>query len=147
MSCVSRHRTQIAQLVVHRTRDQKIVGSIPSGVAGEFSSQDLTFRANLHSVSVSPRATAVARKRPRSFCQKIRCQVNLNTHAPYTRRNRSGLTVLSRHSVGNYQGNELTRNSSENVHPQSSQLADPGLKSGAGVCELISTLKKSTCGE
>ena len=54
---------------------------------------------------------------------------------------------LSRHSVGTYQGNELRRNLSENVRPQSSQPAeplwtDPSQKSGNSVRELISTLKK-----
>ena len=53
----------------------------------------------------------------------------------------------SEHSGGTYQRNELTRNSSGNTRLQSSQLAaplrtDPGLKSGIGVRELISTLKK-----
>ena len=48
---------------------------------------------------------------------------------------------------GNLSGNEFARNSSGNIRSQSSQLAeplwtDPGLKSGIGVCELISTLKK-----
>ena len=43
--------------------------------------------------------------------------------------------------------NELTRNLSGNIQPQSSQLAEPlwsnpGIKSGIIVCELISTLKK-----
>ena len=50
---------------------------------------------------------------------------------------------LSRHSVGNLSGNELTLNSSGNTWSQSSQLAGPlwtdhGLKSGIGVRELIS---------
>ena len=50
--------------------------------------------------------------------------------------------------MGNYQGNELTRNSSENVHPQPSQFAEPlwidlGLKKNStGTCKLISTYKK-----
>ena len=57
--------------------------------------------------------------------------------------------MLSRHSVGTYQGNELTRNSSENTWPQSSQftaplLTDPGVKSESGISvpERSSTLKK-----
>ena len=54
---------------------------------------------------------------------------------------------LSRHSVGTYQENELTRNSSGNAPSQSSQLAeplwtDPGLMSGISLHNLISTLKK-----
>ena len=55
--------------------------------------------------------------------------------------------MLSGPSVETDQGNELTRNSSGNGSPRSSLLAeplwtDPCLKSGIGVCELISTLKK-----
>ena len=55
--------------------------------------------------------------------------------------------MLSRHNVKNYQGNELTGNSSRNGRLQSSQLAKPlwadrGLTSETGVRELISTLKK-----
>ena len=55
--------------------------------------------------------------------------------------------MLFRQSVGTYQGNELTRNSSGNSQPQPSQLdeplrTDPCLKSGIGVRELISTFKK-----
>ena len=59
---------------------------------------------------------------------------------------------LSRHSVGTYQENELTHNSSENIWLQSSQLAeplwtDPGLKSGIIVRELIYTGLKEEEGE
>ena len=50
-----------------------------------------------------PRVTAVARKRPRSFCQKCKWQIHLNTHTLLSQRSRSGLTMpLSRHSVGIY---------------------------------------------
>ena len=52
--------------------------------------------------------------------------------------------MLSSHSVGTHQGNELTRNSSGNAGPQSSQLdeplwTDPDQKNGNDVRELIST--------
>ena len=45
---------------------------------------------------------------------------------------------------GNLSGNELTRNLSGNIRPQSSQRTqplwtDPGIKSGISACELIST--------
>ena len=48
---------------------------------------------------------------------------------------------------GNLSENELTGNSSGNIRPHSSQLAEPlwtdlGVKSGISVCKLISTLKK-----
>ena len=54
--------------------------------------------------------------------------------------------MLSRHSVGAYQGNELTHDLSGNAYFQS-QFAEqlwtgPGLKSGMGMHELISTWKK-----
>ena len=74
-------------------------------------------------------------------------RLHLNAHTPLTRRSLSGLTMLSRHSVGTYQGNELTRNSLGKTRPQSSQLAeslwtDPDLKSGIGVRQLVSTCKR-----
>ena len=52
--------------------------------------------------------------------------------------------MLSRHSVGSYPGYKLTHSSSGNTQPQLSQLTEPlwtypGLKSGIGMCELIST--------
>ena len=64
-------------------------------------------------------------------------------HTPLAQRSQSGLTMLSRHSMGTYQDNELTHNSSETTQPLSSQLneplwTDPGIKSGITVCELIS---------
>ena len=48
---------------------------------------------------------------------------------------------------GNLSGNELTRNSSGNTRPQSSQLAEPlwtdlGVKHGISVCELNSISKR-----
>ena len=70
----------------------------------------------------------------------------LNTRTPMTQQIRSGLTTpLS--CCGNLSGNELTRNFTGNIWPQSSQLAeplwtDPVTKSGITVRELISTLKK-----
>ena len=54
---------------------------------------------------------------------------------------------LSRHSMGTFPENELTRNLSGSTRPQSFQIAeppwtDPGTKSGIRVRELISTSKK-----
>ena len=49
----------------------------------------------------------------RSACRRLQ----LNTHAPLTQRSRSGLTMLSKHIVGTYQGNEITRNSPGNILP------------------------------
>ena len=58
------------------------------------------------------------------------------------------LTTLSRNSVGTYQGNERTRNSSGNARPQSFQLAEslwtnPGLWNRNFARKLISTSKKT----
>ena len=66
----------IAQWLEHRTRDWKVAGLNPCWNGGRifFSRVDflcwLLFRYPFH-----PRVTAVARKRPRSFCQKCRWQV------------------------------------------------------------------------
>ena len=95
-----------------------------------------------------PRRSAEARKRPRSFCQKCKWQVTaeimgvvplVTPKHSYTLNptSRSGLIMLSPHSVETYRGNELTRNSSGNARSQTFQFA--GLKSETYVCELIST--------
>ena len=66
----------IAQWLERRTRDWKVAGSNPCRSGGSifFSRVDflcwLLFRYPFY-----PRVTAVARKRPRSFCQKCRWQV------------------------------------------------------------------------
>ena len=101
------------------------------------------------SVSVLPCVTAMARKRPRSFCQKCRWQINLNTHTPDPRKSEWAEYAAVQAECGNLSGNELTRNSSGNTWSQSSQLAeplrtDPGLKKGISVHELISTLTTAT---
>ena len=44
-------------------------------------------------------------------------RLHLNMHIPLTQRSCSGVTMTSRHSVGTYQGNELTRSSSGNTRP------------------------------
>ena len=107
-------------LVIERLRVR-----IPEGAVGECSSPKLTLSADSYSVSsisVLPQwhvhdlgYSAIS----------ARWQVtHLNTQTPLTQRSRNGLTMLSRYSVGNYKGNELTRNSSGNAHPQLSQLAE-----------------------
>ena len=77
---------------------------IPAGTAGEISSLDYIFVVTLIRCPLHRRFTSVASRASRSFCQEE-----------------------------TYEINELTRNSSGNVRPQSSQLAkpvraDPGLK-------------------
>ena len=91
-----------------------------------------------------PRVTAVARKRPRSFCQKCRSQVT-HQHEYILDPSKPGWAIQT--ECGNLSANELTRNSSGNTRSQSSQLAeplwtDPGLKSGSSLRKLISTFKK-----
>ena len=95
-----------------------------------------------------PHVTAVARKRSRSFCQKCRWQVTPK-HAYILDQSKSEWADYAavQAECGNLSGNELTRKSSGNTRLQSSQLAeplwtDPGLKSGIGLHELVSTLKK-----
>ena len=98
------------------------------------------------------RVTAVARKRPRSFCQTCRWQVT--TKRAYTldptKLERTDYAAVQAKS-GNLSGNELTRNLSGNIRPQASQLAepwwtDPGPKSGISVRDLLSTLKNKIAG-
>ena len=72
------------------------------------------------------RVTAVARKGPRSFCQKCRWQVtpkHAHTFDPTKSEWADHAAVQA--ECGNLSGNELTRNWSGNTHPQSSQLAEP----------------------
>ena len=92
-----------------------------------------------------PRVTAVARNRPQSFCQKCRWQVTPN-HA-YTLDPTKSEWVAVQAYCRNLSGNELTRDLSGNIRPQSSQLTEPlwtdsGIKTGISVCELNSASKK-----
>ena len=98
-----------------------------------------------------PSVTAVAYKRPPSFCQKCRWQVT-SKHAYILDPTKSEWANYAavRAQCGNISGNKLTHNSSGNTQPQSSQLTeplwtDPGLKSGFSVHELIFSLKKKKC--
>ena len=95
-----------------------------------------------------PCVTAVARKRPQSFCQKCRWQV-APKHAYIldpTKSKWADCAAVQAH-WWNLLGNKLTHNSSGNARPQSSQLTEPfwtgpGLMSGVSVSDLTSTLKK-----
>ena len=75
-------------------------------------------------------------------------RLHLNTHTPLIQRSLEWADHAAvQAQSGNLSGNELTRNLSGNIRPQSSQLAEPlwtdlGIKSGISVRELISTLKK-----
>ena len=122
---------------------------IPAGPAEEFSSPELTLCADSIRCPFHPRATAVARKRPWSLCQKCRWQVtpkHARTIDP-TKSQRADYAAVKAW-CRNLPGNELTRNLSGNIQSQSSQLAeprwtDPVIKSGISVRDLISTLKKN----
>ena len=73
---------------------------------------------------------------------------------PYCAKSRRGWnrpSPVPRHSVGTYSGSELTRNSSGNIRPYLSKLAEPrwtgpGINSEISVREIISTLKKAQAG-
>ena len=74
-------------------------------------------------------------------------RLHLNMHTLLTQWRQSGITMLSMHSVGTYQGNECTCMWSGNTCSQLFQITeplwtDPGLKSGISMHELITTLKK-----
>ena len=82
----------------------------------------------------TPVVTAVARKRPWSFCQSVFDPIK-SEWADY---------AAVQAECGNLSGKEATHNMSGDTQSQSSQLAeplwtDPGLKSGISVCKLIST--------
>ena len=131
------------------TRVRKVASSSPGRSGGRIFFSRVNFVHWLLSIPFHPRVTAVGRKRPRSFYQKVQVAGYIWTriHAPLAEQSRSRLTKLTRDSVGTFQGNGFTRSSSGNAQPQSSRLAEPlwtnpGLKSGIGVRELISTKKK-----
>ena len=90
-----------------------------------------------------PCITEVARKRPRSFCQKCRWQI-IHEHVYTLVPTKSKWADCRWPSiVWEPIRDELTRNLTGNIRPQSSQYAeplwtDPALKSGISVCELIS---------
>ena len=46
-------------------------------------------------------------KDPGHSAESAAGRLHLNKHTPLTQPSRSGLTMLSRHSVGSYQGNDL----------------------------------------
>ena len=72
-------------------------------------------------------------------------RLHLNTHIPFDPTKSEWADYVAVQALcGNLSGNELTRNLSRNIRPQSSQLAealwtDPGIKSGISARELTST--------
>ena len=117
---------------------------IPAGAAGEFSSPESTFYADLFVVCSTPVLPQWHVKDPGHSAKSADGRLHLNTHTPLSPQSQSELAVpLSRHSVGTYPETSL----SGNFRPQSSQFTeplwtDPGIKSRISVRELISTSKK-----
>ena len=106
-----------------------MIGSLrvrtPAGTAVEFSSP-INFLCRFFSrYSFHPRVSAIARKRLRHSAKSAGGKFKLNSQTPLTQRNRSRLTMLSRQELWEPIRETLTRNSSENARPQSSQLAEP----------------------
>ena len=117
-----------------------------AGAVGEFYSPELAFCADSYSLSFSPHLPQrhIKKKKAGHSAKSAGGRFHLNMHTPLTQWSQSGLTMLSRQSVGTYYRN--THSSSGNTRPHSSQLAeplwnDPCLKHGVGVCEL-SPVKK-----
>ena len=71
----SSHGAGIACWYERRTPDQKAVSSNPGRSGGTVFFSRVNFVCCLIRCPFHPRATAVARKRPRSFCQQCRWQV------------------------------------------------------------------------
>ena len=116
---------------------------------GEFSSPESTLCTDSYSVSVPPPLLPQWHvKRPLSFCQKCRWLATPTDAYNFdaTKSEWADYAAVQA-QCGNLSGNELTRNLSRNIRPQSSQLAeppwtDPDVKNGISASELISTSKK-----
>ena len=131
-----------------RARDRRVAGSIPGRSVWRIFFFGVNFLCRLL-VSVPARVSAVARERPRSFCQNCRWQVTPNyAYTIGPTKSEWPDYASAQAQCGNLSGKERTRNLSGNIWPQSSQFAeplwtDPGIKSGISVRELISTLKQT----
>ena len=133
---------QSAGLVIERLRVR-----IPAGAAGEFSSPELTLHTDLFDVRSTPVLLRWHVKDPGHSAKSAGGRLHLYTHTPLVQKSEWADYAAVQAQCGNLSGNELTRNLSENIWPQSPQLAesvwtDPGMQSGISVRELISTKKK-----
>ena len=117
----------IARWLERRTRDRKVASSNPGRAAEEFSSPSQLCVLTLIRCPIPPPVLPQWHvKDPGHSAKGAGGRLHLNTNTSLTQSSQSGLTMpLCRHSVGTYQGNELTRSSSKNSLPQSSQLAEP----------------------
>ena len=142
---------EIACWSERRTRGRKVAGSNPGRSGGRIFFSRVNFVCwLLFGDPFQPRVTAVARKRPRSFCQMSRCEVTPKHAYILDPTKLEWLTVpLSRHSEVTYQetSSYATRQGTLG-HSRLCWLShcgpwtDPGVKSGISVRKLLSTLKK-----
>ena len=107
---------EIAQLVERRTRNQKTASSNPGRSVGRSFFSGVNFVCWL---SFGARSTPVLprwhEKDPSHSANSAGGRLHLNTHTPLTKRSRTGLAMLSRHSKGTFQGNDLILNSAGNA--------------------------------
>ena len=144
IECITNWGAGIAHWQSARLKVKRLQVQIPAGAAGKFSTPKLTFYADFYLVFVPPLLLQWHIKDTSKSAKRAIGRLHLKKHTLLIQQSQSGLTMLSTHSVGTYQGNELICNLSGNTWPQSSQLAeplwaDPGLKSGISVCELMFT--------
>ena len=124
--CVYQRGAGIACWLQHGTHDGKAASLNPGRSSRRTFFSRSALCADSYSVSVPPCVTAVACRRPRSFCQKCRWQVTPK-HAYTLDSTKSGWADYAAVQAlcGNLSGNKLTCNSSRNTRSRSSQLAEP----------------------
>ena len=110
--CLQKGRSRQAWdslLVEHRTHDRKVASSNPSRSGKRIFLSRANFLCWLLSgVRSAPVLSRWHAKDPGHSAKSAGGRLYLNTHAPTTKQNQSGLTMpLSRHSVGTYKGISL----------------------------------------
>ena len=131
------HR-QNSLVVERQTCDQRVVSSSPSRSGGRIFCSRVDFLCRLLFGVHSTLCYQCQVKDPSNSAKNAGSRRHLNTHTPLTQQRQSGLTMLSRHSMGTFQGNKHTELIKEHL-ALLSQLAeplwtDPGIKSGISVC-------------
>ena len=102
--------------------------SIPGRSGGRSFSSALTFCADWFGVRSNPVLLQRHVKDPGHSAKSAGGRLHLDMHTVLIRSSRSELTMLSKHSVGNYEGNELKHNSSGTLdHCRISSLSCCGL--------------------
>ena len=132
------------QLVECQTRDWQVAGLITGRSRGII----FFLRVNFCQFLLFVHSTLLLLQRhikdPCYSAKSTHDRLHLNMHTFFTQISWSGWTVLSRHSVGTSEGNNITHDSSGNAHTQSSQLTEPlWTDPGISACKLISTYKKT----